>query len=265
MALFTQRDIENFNNFISDNSRHLTAIGVFGALMWYFALNVPKGSSIGEIIAFITILIFLLFIYTLIVKINSLSNREKGKCTDYFKILLSIFAFLLVIFTIEKFPDAITGILKLGLIGLTFFILIKLYTKELEEKLKENVKNNLLAFIIGLIILYLVIISENCNIINKESFIYIIVGLIIFIIIFLILIIPGLFLASKLLEWIKNKYKEILKKVFIILVILILIVLTIYILSLIFKFDFDSTLITIFNFFKWIYQIILEILKYRVC
>lgn len=218
---FDNASLVNLQEFIKHNVQHITCVGIFGALMWYFAVS-EATTSFGNFLPLLTICLFLFFIITLIFVINNLSNNKKGDYIFSFEILISAFAIILSYYTINLFTDIIASIIKLFIFFFFLFSAIKIYDKHISSKLENNVENNVLAFIGSLIIILIFYTTNKLGLINKDSIIYPILIVLIFLIFLLLLLFPFFFLVSKLYRKIESSNKA---KWIIIISLVILIVL----------------------------------------
>ena len=245
--MFSDNDLENLKKFIGDNTGILTAIGVFGALMSYLAIN-KESLPFGTFLPFLSIIIFLFFVVSFIKIINKLRDNEKGDYIDSLKYLLIIFSALLIGYTINIYSNIIEGIIKLIIIIGAFLFFIKTYEKY--ERLLKRKQG--LTFVISLVILSVYHKIDQCNLLNldKEGIVYVVVGIFaIFGFLFLVLF-PFFDIVSKLISKIKEDYKKIIKWVLIVLVVGILFCILVFVIDLFVKFDIINFILQLLSNIK---------------
>ena len=126
--MFSDNDLDNFKVFIEKNAGILTAIGVFGALMGYFAIN-KDSLPFGIVLPFLSIIIFLFLVYSFIKIIDKEDDTKKGDYIKSLKYLLIVFSAFLIIHTIAIYSSLLKGILSVVFIMGTFLFSIKAYEK----------------------------------------------------------------------------------------------------------------------------------------
>ncbi|MBU1205114.1 MAG: hypothetical protein KKA61_01875 [Nanoarchaeota archaeon] len=205
--MLPKEHLRNLQEFIKDNAGIITTIGVFGALMSYLVINIDSLISnspiFGDLLPFLSVIIFLFFSYSLIKIIGELPKDKKGDYIVFFEYCFGAFSIILTLIAINLFINTILGVYIIILVILSLIYGIKIYEK-CEKWIK---KNNFLTLVVGIILYFIFnkiyedIMSSG---INEKSSIAGVIGIWLVFIIILLIMFPSINLLKKIFSWTKD-------------------------------------------------------------